>query len=180
MSRRAKLVLLCEDSQHEAFVRRFLIEAGWSPRAIRVEKGPRGRGAGDSWVLRRYPVELKARRSAGAATALVVVVDADRFSVRERLERLNDGCSDTGVAPRGDDEPVAILVPKQAIETWIAYLDGATVDEGRDYPPLHRERDCARHVRTLKQMCDQRQLRDPAPPSLEIACPEYGRLARLG
>ena len=42
--RRAKLVLLCEDSQQEAFTRRFLEGMGWNTREIRVEKKPHGEG----------------------------------------------------------------------------------------------------------------------------------------
>ena len=38
--RRVKIVLLCEDSQHEAFVRRFLNRMSWNTGEIRVEKSP--------------------------------------------------------------------------------------------------------------------------------------------
>ena len=51
-----KVVLLCEDSQQEAFARRFLVRAGWHPRALRVEKSPQGRGSGEQWVRDRFPV----------------------------------------------------------------------------------------------------------------------------
>jgi len=38
--RRVMIVLLCEDSQHESFVRRFLKTMGWDTRQLRVEKAP--------------------------------------------------------------------------------------------------------------------------------------------
>jgi hypothetical protein len=43
VSRQVQLVLLCEDRQHEAFVRRFLKAMGWETRAMRVERTPGGR-----------------------------------------------------------------------------------------------------------------------------------------
>ena len=172
--RKAKLVLLCEDSQHEAFVRRFLEAAGWDRRAIRVEKAQRG--SGEQWVRQRYPVELRARRS-GPATALVVVVDGDGRTVAQRLQELNASCRSENVATRDAGEPVAIFVPCRNIETWIAYLDGDSVDEQRAYPRLRRERDCAPAVRSLKAMCDAASLRPPVVPSLQAACTEYARIA---
>jgi hypothetical protein len=48
--RRVKIVLLCEDSQHEAFARRFLGGMGWNTREIRVEKSPSAGGSAEQWV----------------------------------------------------------------------------------------------------------------------------------
>ena len=36
--RRVQIVILCEDNQHEAFIRRFLKGMGWNNREFRVEK----------------------------------------------------------------------------------------------------------------------------------------------
>lgn len=174
MSRRAQLVLLCEDKQHEAFARRFLKAMGWETRAMRVEKAPGGRGAGEQFVRERFSLELKAHRSRPVSQALVVVIDGDQQGVAERLHQLNQVCRDAGVAERADEERVAIIVPTWNIETWLAYLDGEPVEESRpDHPRLFRERDCQRHVEALVRMCKAGQLREPAPPSLEAACVEY-------
>ena len=55
MSRSVQLVLLCEDSQHETFVRRFLDRAGWSTR-LRW-KAPKGQGsAGRSSFEAAFPL----------------------------------------------------------------------------------------------------------------------------
>ena len=171
--RRVKLVLLCEDSQHEAFLRRFFERAGWNPRAMRVEKSPRGRGAGEQWVRERFPRELQTLRRRHVAAKLAAMVDADRSTVEERMEAFDAACSQNGVPPRRSEEPVAILVPRRNIETWIAYLSGRDVNEDQVYPKLSRERECAEPVRKLKAMCDAGELRIPAPPSLEVACTEY-------
>jgi hypothetical protein len=168
------LVLLCEDKQHEVFARRFLNEMGWETRAMRVEKVPGGRGAGEQFVRKRFPVELKAHRSRPVSQALVVMIDGDAEGTAARLQQLSHACREARVAERTDHDRVAIFIPTWNIETWLAYLDGDEVMEGRpDYPRLSREGDCQRHVEALAQMCGDRELREPAPASLETACSEY-------
>ena len=176
MSRTVQLVLVCEDRQHETFVRRFLKKAGWSARCLRVEIAPRGRGAADQFVRERFPKELRAYRTHRhrVARGLVVMVDGDQQGVAGRHNELARACEGEGVQPRKPDEQVAIIVPTWNIETWFAYLEGEGVDEGRkDYPRLNRPRDCQRHVEQLYEMCQQGELREPAPHSLKAACDEY-------
>ncbi len=57
--RRVKIVLLCEDSQHEAFARRFLKGMGWNTRELRVEKSPSASGSAEQWVREEFPNELR-------------------------------------------------------------------------------------------------------------------------
>lgn len=171
--RRVKLVLLCEDRQHEAFACRFFEKIGWHRRAIRVEKSPQGRGSGEQWVRQRFPQELKALRSSHVTALLVAIVDADRSTVTERLRAFEDACSAADVPPRGPQDSATILIPRRNIETWFAYLQGKSVDESSPYPRLARPRACAGLVQSLKEMCDAGQLREPAPPSLQKACEEY-------
>jgi hypothetical protein len=54
-----KITLLCEDSQHGAFVRRFLKGMGWNTREIRVEKSPAATGSAEQWVREMFPKELE-------------------------------------------------------------------------------------------------------------------------
>ena len=178
MNRRAQLVLLCEDAQHEAFARRFLSVIGWETRAIRVEKAPAGGGAAEQFVRRRFPVEVRAHRSRPVSQALVVVMDGDSAGVAVRLRQLSDACADAGVEWRTDDEKIALFIPTWNIETWLAYLGGERVNEDRsDYPRLARERECRDHVQILLEMCRAGRLREPSPSSLRSACDEYqGRL----
>ena len=69
-----------------------------------------------------------------------------------------------------------VIVPTWNIETWLAYLAGKSVDETKgDYPRLPRESDCQSQVEALAAMCEQGQLRPPAPASLQDACGEYER-----
>ena len=181
MKRNVQIVLLCEDTQHETFARRFLKETGWSTRRLRVEKAPGGRGSAEQFVRVRFPKELAAyRRQQGAvAQALIVILDGDKKGAQRRQADLDEVCRANQVDVRRQGERVLVLVPTWNIETWIAYLDGHTVDEAeRDYPRLSRPRECQPRVETLAAMCQDRILRAPAPPSLESACAEYARLSQ--
>ena len=176
MGRNVQLVLLCEDRQHETFVRRFLRRSGWSTRRLRVEMAPPGQGAAEQFVRNRFPVELSSYRSKRHQVdqALIVVLDGDNQGVEARVDGLAQACQSKGISPRGQDERVAILVPTWRIETWLAYLDGKAVEEGRkDYPRLARPSDCQRHVDCLHDMCRRGALRHPSPASLDAACQEY-------
>ena len=52
VSRRVNLVLLCEDRQHDTFLRRFLAAMKWdtSNRRIRSVIAPGGKGSGEKFV----------------------------------------------------------------------------------------------------------------------------------
>ena len=177
-----QIVLLCEDTQHEVFVRRFLNRMGWSTRRLRVERAPRGRGSAEQFVGARFPSELaEHRRRVHVTQALVVIIDGDNRGVAERRTELDEACRENEVQARLAGERVLVLVPTWNVETWIAYLDGQTVDEMRpDYPRLQQPRRCQQHVDALAAMCRGDGLRAPSPPSLEAACAEYQRLPASG
>lgn len=175
MSRSVQVVILCEDRQHEAFARRFLVRIGIGARLQRVERSPQGCGSAEQFVREQFAKELEYYRSRShrVEQALVVIVDADRLNVAERISRVERQSA------RRDGERVAMFVPARNIETWISYLDGISVNESDNYPFLDRESECKRHVDRLVEMCEQGELRHPAPPSLEAACIEYrARLRR--
>jgi len=175
MSRNVNVVILCEDRQHEAFARRFLEKMGRGLRVQRVEISPKGRGSGEQFVRERFAKELAYYRARQhrVEQALIVVIDADRRTVAQRVEQVDAAAVEGDQERRRPNERVAVFVPARNIETWIAYLDGQTVNEDDPYPRLKRERDCQRHVERLYQMCQQSALRPPVPPSLEAACSEY-------
>lgn len=181
--RRVKLVLLCEDSQHEAFARRFLEGMGWNTRELRVEKSPSAGGAAEQWVRNRFPVELKIfrERNHRAASGLVAIIDADTREVYERINELESVCRSTETPFRQTNEAVAVAVPRRNIETWIHYLNGTEVNENDDYPKLERERGCRPAVAKLISLCRSTGLPADAPPSLGEACKEYQeRIRPLG
>lgn len=149
---RPKITVLCEDKQHESFIRRFL-----KKRKRKIYAVPRiGVGAGDQFVRDNYPAQLDAIRKRGGV--LVVMIDGDNYSLEQRLKQMDDACNQRGIVPRKPNDKVAVFVPMRNIETWLAYLDGKDVNETDTYPRLERERECRRHVDVLDQMCIEEKL----------------------
>jgi len=183
MQRFTRIDILCEDEQHESFLRHFIKEAGLlgSHEQVYVEKSPRGDAA--AYVRRHYPDRLKSLRwvlkTKTKQCLLVVMTDADVLSVDERRKTLDKECDDIKVPPRVGDEPVAVFIPKRAVETWLTYLGGQEVNEAATYPDLDEPGSCGPQVKALWQMCSRNQLRQPSPPSLETACAEYKRVRQL-
>jgi hypothetical protein len=173
--RRVKIVLLCEDSQHEAFIRRFLKGMGWNTREIRVEKSPSALGSAEQWVREKFPHELMAyrQRRQRAASALIAMIDADHRDVQDRINEFGEACNSMAIAFRTDDEAVAIAVPKRNIETWIYYLRGRPVNEQDPYARLERERECKPAVDHLVELCHSTGLATDAPLALVAGCDEY-------
>ena len=174
--RRVGMAILCEDEQQEVFCRKFLGDMGWNLRQLRIEKAPPGRGSAKQYVFERYPIELKKYRSKRSVvnTKLIVMIDGDAVGISDSKEMLKESCRRNSIDPRSDDEAVAILVPTWNIESWLAYLDGQAVDESNsNYPRLDKPGLCRRHAKALAEMCQSKQLRNPAPKSLRLACDEY-------
>lgn len=173
--RRVRIVLLCEDSQHEAFVRRFLKGMGWETGEIRVEKSPVASGSAEQWVRERFTQELKAyrNRATRAASALVAVIDADIKDLQDRIDEFRFECTKKNIEFRHNNENVAFAIPKRNIETWIRFLEGVTVDENGDYPKLQNKRECKTAVSNLVRICKTTGLLEDALSSLKYACNEY-------
>ena len=173
-----RITLLSEDSQTDAFVRRFLKRRKFAGRDIRTLPLPSGRQSGEQWVRERYPKELRAiRRRQGAY--LIVVTDADIQSTAVRRAQLDAACDDSETPKRDAGDPVLVIVPRRNIETWLEYLGGTTVDENTTYRKLKRESDYATQADNLYRMCHEAQrLDEGAPPSLREACEEYPKLRR--
>lgn len=180
-TRRVKVVLLCEDSQHEAFSRRFFRGMGWNTRELRVEKSHSAAGSAEQGVRRRFPIELRVyrQRRLRAASALVTIIDADTKEVLNRISEFKDQCESMQVPFRTSDEAVAFAVPKRNIETWIHYLNGEQVNEKDEYPKLEQERGCKLAVNNLVRLCKSAGLKLDAPPALAAACEEYTRIRTL-
>ena len=157
-----------------AFVKRFLKRSGWNDAELRVVVPTKGRGSGADFVLKRFPHEVASQRARSGGACLVAVIDGNAVGYQGRIAQLEEACNAEG-AEVGEHANVFVLAPTRNIETWFAYLDGATVSEEGQYPRLPRERDCQRHVNELHRMCVRNELREPPPPSLEHACAEYRR-----
>ena len=173
------MVVLCEDRQHEVFVRKFLQKMGWQG-SIRTEKAPPGEGSAEQFVKKQFVKELaEYRRNRNRVSiALVVMIDGDDRGPAERRAELEAACRKKKVPFVDSTERVLIVVPTWEIETWIAYLEkeDRTVNETtNDYPRLSKPRKCQPHVEKLAGMCRKKQLSESAPPSLLSACDEYNK-----
>ncbi|MBC6452667.1 MAG: hypothetical protein GDA43_05235 [Hormoscilla sp. SP5CHS1] len=174
--RRSTVVILCEDRQQEVFARHFLQKRGF-PGPFAVKICPKNKQSGEQYMRELYPMEVKAYRSKKnyLAISLVVVIDADKYTVADRLHQLDTALEEDSQPRRQEEEQIAIFVPKRNIETWIYYLQGETVDEETAYPKLLRESDCKSDVEELAQQCP-RGLDENAPRSLHMACDELQKI----
>ena len=175
------MIVLCEDSQTNKFLRRFLRRRYGRRFGRRIRTLPiaAGSGSGEQRVREQFPEQLELIRGRRGAV-LIVVIDADTLSTSVRRRQLQQQCAERGVEPLRDSDPVLVVVPRRNIETWFHYLNGREFDETTRYRHLPREADCEPLADRLYDMCHKQQkLAEPAPASLVEACQEYPRLKRL-
>ncbi len=120
--RRALFVVLGEDDEHLNFAWHWLRRKGVDPRKIRKVAPPAGAGCGSQHVREKFPGEVESlRRLANVrATALIALTDADVMSVAARRASVTERAKPAAM------EPIAILIPKREIETWVHHLLGST------------------------------------------------------
>jgi len=131
---------------------------------------PQGRGAGEQYVRREYPIQVKVlRQKRHLSKALVTMIDADTLTVSERLNQLFPLPIET--------EKIVRLVPKRNIETWIHYLnnDLSSVNETDTCHKLDKESACKPGVEKLVSFCITGLPAD-CLPSLQVGCREFYRL----
>jgi hypothetical protein len=132
----SQVIVLVEDQRHQMLIRRYLLGKGLSFHQLRFSPPHLWEGSGEQRVRQSYPGEVKAlrKRQAKAQTALIVVIDADTGTVEDRLRQLADALAAQQVSAIDPNaEPIARLVPKRNIETWILCLNQEPVDEESDY-----------------------------------------------
>ena len=105
MSRNVRIVLLCEDVQHETFGRRFLKKMGWSNHQVRVLKAPGGRGSAEQFVRKRFPEELEEHRRRLHGVQTMVRCDAGKLS---RIRALSEQIPPTLLRAAAHAEPEAL------------------------------------------------------------------------
>jgi hypothetical protein len=128
------VVVLVEDDHQRMLVYRYLKRCGLA-NVTRINASPSGQGSAEQWVRQHFAQEVLAYRArqAKATTALIVVIDADTYEVRDRLRQLDQQLHDDGRDPLTPDEEIARLVPKRNVETWVLCLHNHAVDEETDY-----------------------------------------------
>lgn len=172
---RVQVVLLVEGRDDERFLRRYLARLPMV-RSLRALLPPPGTQSGEQHVRERFAAEVASfRRNRGrVAEALIVMTDADTQPVAARRRTLEQALQQGAQAPRRDDERIVLLVPKRNVETWVAHLNGAAVDEATDYKPRPADefRHAAERLRTHCRAADS----NCCPPSLVDGCKELVRL----
>src|SRR5580698_2093395 len=108
MSKPSMIIVLLEDDHQQRVVYRYLKLRGLARESV-FKSSPSGEGSGEQWVRQRFVKEVTAYRGrrAKAETALIVVIDADRRSVQQRLNQLQQTLRDAGLPVVGDSERVA-------------------------------------------------------------------------
>jgi hypothetical protein len=171
-NRYSQIIILCEDRQHEVFIRHYLKKRHHiTERQIRVMICPQGGGAGEQYVRREYPIQVKIlRQKQHLSKALIAMIDADTQTVAERLNQLRP-------IPL-DSEKIVRLVPKRNIETWIYYLNDnkQSTNETDIYPKLVKESACKPGVEKWVKICIN-GLPIDGLPSLQLGCTELHRLS---
>ncbi len=119
---------------------RFLKNVGINPHQMSFELSPSGQGSAEQWVRENFARQAgKCRaRNTRAATGMFIMLDADRHTVQERLQVLDDALVCANQKPIDPSRDcIARLIPKRNVETWIIYLDAGEnaqpVDEQTDY-----------------------------------------------
>lgn len=135
MSSPSLVIVVAEDERQRGFISRYLKKCGLKDHAIRIPPSPAGRGSAENWVRKEFVKDAEAYRirQARARTALIVMIDADTFTVQDRFSQLDQALLDSGKETVGDAERIARLVPKRNVETWILCLTGRPVDEDANY-----------------------------------------------
>jgi hypothetical protein len=135
MPNRSQAIVLAEDEHHKMLLYRYLLRRGLSRYDIRIRLAPVGEGSAEQWVRANFATEVRVHRirSAKTAAALIVIIDADAYTLGARLAQLDQELGKVGIPALRPDEPVARLVPKRNVETWILCLIEQLVEEATDY-----------------------------------------------
>ncbi|WP_225912588.1 hypothetical protein [Nostoc flagelliforme] len=115
--RRIQILVLCEDRQQEVFARHFLKIRGFNG-TIRFLPCPDGSQSAEQYVRLCYPKEVKAYRSKVSylSIGLVVVIDADKKTVDERLKQLDDALIEDSQQIRQPDEAIEYSCQKEILK----------------------------------------------------------------
>jgi hypothetical protein len=104
------------------------------------------------------------------------MIDADSMTVDQRGRQLSNELRAAGFAGRGD-EPIAVLIPKRHVETWLRALLGSAVDEISDYKrPSPTPDEIRAAAASLCVALGGTELPADWPASLVASAPEWRRI----
>lgn len=184
----ANTFVVVEDREQQNLVRRYLQRcwgSNYSERKIDWRPLPAGQGSGEQHVRREYAKQVRACRSSLGernSSLLITVVDADTDTTSRRTTQLAAALEAADLPPRKPGEPIAVLIPKRHVETWIRALLGKEVDEEANYtkapysfvPTRNDIKNAANELHAWT-----RPRAEPGPtssPSLTESIPEWRRI----
>lgn len=143
-------------------------------------KSPKGKGSGEQYVRKELVKEIELFRQRSSygkgGKALVVIIDADTYSVDDRLKQIHADLQNQGLDPIGQDEKIAVFVPKRNIETWIQYARKKAADESEVYPKLPTPKNCKTAVDVFVRKICKDPWPEDIPSSLKHACSELNKI----
>lgn len=178
MTRRLTAVVLCEDKQSRTLLYQYLKHQRGFARVV-VRPLPAGLGCGSQYVREHFVEEVRKQRDKRVASVLVVHIDADDRSVAERTRELAAALTGGGEPPRGQGEPIALVIPCWETENWLHhYLGRADVVEAQRYPKFRDDEARAAQptVAALVRLVDGLAAAPAALPSIAEAVIELRRL----
>jgi hypothetical protein len=173
------VILLGEDRRHLRFLTGLLRKLSYTNHQIRELPLPAAKGSGEQWVRKKYASEVTdfRTRSGGAATVLIVVIDADTGTVQRREQQFRDKLVAEGVRPLDPNELVVHLIPRRNLETWVTFLNGTPVTEEADYKPSVTDEQVRPAADKFYQFTRPNVVLGPhTPPSLQHGVREAGRI----
>ncbi len=181
-NRKVNLVIVCEDDQQGTFARQFFQKRGMESRKIRVEKSPKGKGAGEHFVKKKAVTEIKTYRQKSSyghgGLAVAVIIDADNLSVQERYDEIQAELDRNELKPIQPDEKIAVFIPKRNIETWIHFAKDKSTNETTGYPKSKKPKSCKEEGDLFVNEICRQGVPDTALPSIIHACNELTKILR--
>lgn len=173
--------ILCEDAQMDTFIRSFLQYNDIGFRKIYTVPFPAGNGCGEEHVRRSVAGEVEIlRRSNYLRQALVICIDADKYTCEERKKTLLKEIKKHNPMWSDEKEMVLFWVPKREIETWIEFFRGNTVDEDMSFNHSGKPVSCKKEAKLMADYCRNLwQGESEVLPSLKQAKQDYERVCEL-
>jgi len=180
MNNKAQVFILCEDTVHYHFARKYFELLGFSNRKIKGKFNPKGRsvGSGAEYVKANYENEVKAFRSKvnHLDYILVVIIDDDTKNNAKHLYQKH--------LP-SVDESILIFSPIRNIESWFHYIETGDINvevkddqtKVMDYKSHYKNAKPTEFAKKLKNEICSNGLPKNAPASLRCACNELKRLS---
>ncbi|MBK8817152.1 MAG: hypothetical protein IPN42_17350 [Methylococcaceae bacterium] len=178
MNTSAQVFILCEDTVHYHFARKYFELLGFDKRKIRGDYNPRGRssGSGAVFVQTHYEKEVKAFKSKNYLERILIIIIDD-----DTKDNANNLYQKYNPLP---NEAILIFSPVRNIESWFCYIDdGNAIIEDKDnngnvpdYKSRYRNSKPTAFAKKLKNEICLNGLPENAPSSLHRACSELDRL----